>query len=144
MQQDLTIIIGIVGGIAVGLQSPIAGAMGQRIGGVAGSLIVHVSGTIFSSLLLLSRGGENIRDWRTLPWYMLASGIFGLVVLLAINHTIPRLGAAFSVALIIVGQLAIGLIIDHFGWLGVTQRPIDGARVLAVVLLLAGGYLISR
>lgn len=144
MQQLFTIIVGILGGIAVGLQSPIAGAMGQRIGGVAGSLIVHVSGSILSGLLLLARGGENIREWRSLPWYMLASGVFGLVILLAINHTLPRLGAAFSIALIIVGQLAVGMVIDHFGWLGVTARPIDANRVLAVGLLLAGGYLMSR
>ena len=33
----LVILIGVVGGVAVGLQGPIAGAMGQRIGGTASS-----------------------------------------------------------------------------------------------------------
>lgn len=144
MQQLFTIIIGVLGGIAVGIQSPIAGAMGQRVGGAAGSLIVHVSGAVLSGLLLFARGGENIREWRVLPWYMLASGVFGLAVFLAINHTLPRLGAAVSITLIIVGQLTAGLIIDHFGWLGVTARPIDAARVAAVLFLLVGGYLMTR
>ncbi|MBI5667530.1 MAG: DMT family transporter [Chloroflexi bacterium] len=144
VQQWFTILIGVMGGIAVGIQSPIAGAMGQRVGGAAGSLIVHVSGAVLSALLLVARGGENIREWRVLPWYMLASGAFGLILYLTINHTLPRAGAAVSITLIIVGQLVVGLVVDHFGWLGVPTRPVDAARVVAVLLLLAGGYLMAR
>lgn len=140
----LTALIGILGGIAVGLQGPIAGAMGQRIGGVASSLIVHVSGAIFSALLLWSRGGENIRQWRELPWYMLGSGLFGLILYLTLSRTLPRLGATAAVSLIIFGQLLMGMLIDHFGWFGVSLQPISGGRIVAVILLLAGAYLMVR
>jgi bacterial/archaeal transporter family-2 protein len=141
----LTYLIGALGGVAVGIQSPIAGAMGQRVGGTAASFIVHVSGAIFSGLLLLARGGENIRDLRTLPWYMLGSGIFGLILYLTLNHTLPRLGAIAAISLIIVGQLITGMLIDHFGWFGGAPRPVDALRLLAAGLLLVGGYLmVSR
>jgi bacterial/archaeal transporter family-2 protein len=140
----LTVLIGILGGIAVGLQGPIAGAMGQRIGGVASSLIVHVSGAIFSALLLWTRGGENIRQWRELPWYMLGSGIFGLVLYLTLSRTLPRLGATAAVSLIIFGQLLMGMLIDHFGWFGVSLQPVSVVRLMAVILLLAGAYLMVR
>ena len=72
----LIILIGLIGGVAVGIQSPIAGAMGVRIGATASSFIVHLSGMLLSAVLLFLRGGEKIRDWRTLPWYMLGAGIF--------------------------------------------------------------------
>jgi transporter family-2 protein len=140
----LTILIGLFGGVAVGIQGPIAGAMSQRVGGAASSFIVHASGAILSSLLLLARGGEMIHNWRTLPWYMLCSGAFGLVLYLTLAHTLPRLGATTAVTLIIVGQLMMGMLIDQFGWFGVSIRPIDGWRVAAVALLLAGGYLMVR
>jgi bacterial/archaeal transporter family-2 protein len=140
----LTVLIGLIGGAAVGIQGPIAGAMGQRVGGTAGSVIVHASGLIFSVALLLLRGGEKIRDWRTLPVYMLGAGLFGLILYQTINITFPRLGATIMVALIIIGQLAAGMVIDHFGWLGVPARPIDLTRVLGLLVLLAGGYLISK
>ena len=58
----LVILVGLMGGIAVGIQSPIAGAMGQKIGGTASSVIVHLSGLILSLILLVFRGGEKIRD----------------------------------------------------------------------------------
>ena len=140
----LTILIGLLGGVAVGIQGPIAGAMSQRVGGAASSFIVHVSGAILSGLLLIARGGEMIQNWRTLPWYMLCSGAFGLVLYLTLAHTLPRLGATTAVTLIIVGQLMMGMLIDQFGWFGVSIRPIDGWRVAAVALLLAGGYLMVR
>lgn len=140
----LTVFVGLLGGIAVGIQSPIAGAMGQRIGGTASSVIVHLSGLIFSMVLLLVKGGERIRDWRTLPIYMLGAGIFGLILYQTINVTFPRLGGTMMVALIIIGQLVTGIVVDHFGWLGVATRPIDATRILGIGILLIGGYLISK
>ena len=140
----LTVVIGIVGGLAVGTQSQVVGAMSQRVGGLAGSFIVHVSGAALSGMLLLARGGEQIRDWRGLSWYMLGSGAFGVVLYLTLSHTLPRLGATAAIALIIVGQLTMGILIDHFGLFGATIRPVDISRVAAVVLLIAGGYLMVR
>lgn len=144
LEIGLTILIGLIGGFAVGTQGPIAGAMSQRVGGTASSLVVHVSGAILSGLLLAARGGEMIQNWRTLPWYMLGSGVFGVVLYLTLSHTLPRLGATTAVMLIIVGQLSMGLLIDHFGWFGVSVRPIETMRIVAAILLLAGGYLMVR
>ncbi|MBI5301567.1 MAG: DMT family transporter [Chloroflexi bacterium] len=140
----MIVLIGLIGGVAVGMQAPIAGAMGQRIGGTAGSFFVHLSGMILSGALLILRGGEKIRDWQTLPWYMLGAGIFGVILYQTINITLPRLGSTMTVALIIVGQLLVGIVIDHFGWLDVPAHPVDAARILGVVALLTGSYLIAK
>jgi transporter family-2 protein len=140
----LVIIIGVIGGVAVGLQTPIAGAMGQRIGGTASSFVVHLSGMILSGVLLILRGGEKVRDWYTLPWYMLGAGFLGVVLFQTINITMPRLGSTMMIALIIIGQLLTGIIIDQFGLLGVATLHIDIPRLVGVVALLIGGYLIAR
>ena len=140
----MTIVIGLIGGIAVGTQAPIAGAMGQRVGGASSSLIVHLGGTVASLLLLIARGGEQINQWRVLPWYMLGCGGLGLVLYLAISHTIPKLGAGSAITLIIVGQLMAGLVIDHFGAFDTASRELDPSRLLAIALLLAGAYLMIR
>ncbi len=140
----LTVFIGLLGGIAVGVQGPIANAMSQRVGSATSSFVVHISGAILSALLLLARGGESIQNWRSLSWYMLGSGAFGLILYLTITHTLPRLGATTAVTLIIVGQLLMGMLIDQFGWFGVAVRPVDGWRMAAVALLFAGGYLMVK
>src|SRR5512141_1912127 len=140
----VTVLIGILGGLAVGMQGPIATQMGQRVGSASSSFIVHVSGAFLSGALLLTRGGENIQNWRSLSWYMLGSGFFGVVLYLTINHTMPRLGAATALALIIVGQLAVGIVVDHFGLFGSAVRQLDAFRAAGLVLLIAGGYLVVR
>jgi len=139
----LTFVIGLIGGVGVGIQSPLAGIMGQRVGGAAGSLIVHLSGTILSAALLIARRGENISDWRALPPYMFLLGAFGLLLYLTISYTLPRVGAGAAVTLIILGQLGVGMVIDHFGWFS-AARPIDGTRIIAAVLLVIGGYLMVK
>jgi len=138
------ILIGLVGGAAIGFQSPLAGVISQRLGGTAGSLFVHLSGALFSAALLLLRGGENFRSWRNLPWYVFTVGVFGLILYQTIAVTLPRLGSATMITLIIIGQILVGMLIDHFGWLGMTVHPISFTRVLGVLLLILGGYLIAR
>ena len=140
----VTVLIGILGGVAVGMQGPIAAQMGQRVGSAASSFVVHVSGAFLSGALLLISGGENIQNWRSLSWYMLGSGLFGVVLYLTINHTMPRLGATTALALIIIGQLAMGILIDHFGLFGTAVRQLDVWRVAGLVLLMAGGYFVIR
>lgn len=140
----VTVAVGIFGGLCVGLQGPIATQIGRRLGSTASSFVVHVSGTVLSGLLLLARRGENIQNWRSLSWYMLGSGLFGLLLYLSINHTMPRLGAATALALIIIGQLTVGLVVDHFGLFDSAVRHVDAWRMAGVALLLAGGYLVMR
>ena len=140
----LTVLIGILGGVAVGMQGPIAAQMGQRVGSAASSFVVHVSGAFLSGVLLLTRSGENLQNWRSLSWYMLGSGFFGVVLYLTINHTMPRLGATTALALIIIGQLAMGILIDHFGLFGTAIRQLDNWRVVGLVFLIVGGYYVIR
>jgi bacterial/archaeal transporter family-2 protein len=140
----LVIFIGLIAGVAVGIQGPIAGSMSQRIGASAGSFIVHLSGLILSGILVILQGGQNVRDWLRLPWYMLGAGVFGVILYQSINITLPRLGATLMVALIIIGQLSVGILVDHFGWFGVSVHPINAGRVIGVIVLLIGGYLIAR
>ena len=140
----VVVAIGLIGGIAVGTQAPIAGAMGHRIGGAAGSVIVHGGGLIASLILLTARGGEQISEWRSLPWYMLGCGALGLVLYLTLSQTIPKLGATSAITLIVVGQLLAGMAIDHFGLFEVVTRSIDLKRIIAAGFLVVGAFLMVR
>lgn len=140
----LVILIGLLGGVAVGFQTPISGAIGGRIGAASSSFIIHLGGLIATTILLVARGGEKIRDWTTIPWYMLGAGVFGLVLFLTTTVTLPRVGGAMMVVLIVIGQLSVGLLIDHFGLLGVIPRPVDWPRLAGAAVLVLGAYLVSR
>ena len=137
----LIILIGLAGGIAVGLQSPLASMMSQRLGTLESIFIVHAGGALIALIPLLVYGGGKLGQWRSVPWYALLAGVFGLVVIGAISYMIPRIGVAGSIITVVAGQLLVGTILDQFGWLGAMQRPLDATRLLGLGVVLIGVWL---
>lgn len=137
----LIILVGLVGGVAVGLQSPLASMMSQRLGTLESIFIVHVGGALIALIPLLFLGGGKLSQWRSLPWYALLAGVFGLVVIGAVSYMIPRIGVAGSIITVVSGQLLVGALLDHFGWLGASVRPLDPARLIGLVVLFIGVWL---
>jgi transporter family-2 protein len=137
----LIIFIGLAGGVAVGLQSPMASMITQRLGVFESIFIVHIGGALAALVPLLFIGGGKLGSWRSVPWYALGAGIFGLMVIGAISYMIPRVGVAASIITLVAGQLLVGTILDHFGLLGAAQRTVDIPRAIGLIVVLAGVWL---
>src|SRR5512141_1123771 len=133
----LIILIGLAGGVAVGLQSPMASMISQRLGIFESVFIVHVGGAIIALLPMIFLGSK-LSQWRSVPWYTLGAGIFGLIVIGAISYMIPRIGIAASITTIVAGQLLVGTILDHFGLLGTATRSMDVTRAFGLAVVLVG------
>src|SRR5512140_26391 len=140
----LIILIGMAGGVAVGLQSPMASMLTQRLGMFESVFIVHIGGALIALVPLLFYGGGKLAQWRSVPWYVLGAGVFGLIVIAAISYMIPRVGVAASITTIVAGQLLVGTILDHFGWLGAVERSLDATRALGLAIVLVGVWLTVR
>lgn len=138
------ILVGLAGGIAVGMQGPLASIMTQRMGPLESSFIVHIGGALISIIPLLILGGGKLGQWRSAPWYALCAGFFGLVVLTAVSYTIPRIGVAAAIVSIVAGQILLSAVLDHFGWLGAAVRPLDGPRALGLAVVMFGVWLTVR
>jgi bacterial/archaeal transporter family-2 protein len=137
----LIILIGLAGGAAVGLQSPMASMITQRLGIFESVFIVHLGGAIIALLPLLFYGGGKLSQWKSLPWYVLGAGIFGLIVIAAISYMIPRVGIAASIITVVAGQLLVGVLLDHYGLLGAPIRPLDWTRAFGLAVVLVGVWL---
>jgi transporter family-2 protein len=137
----LIILIGLAGGIAVGLQSPLASILSQRLGLFESVFIVHIGGAVIALLPLLFHGGGKLSQWRSVPWYALIAGVFGLVVIGAVSYMIPRIGVAAAITTIVAGQLLVATALDHFGLLGTAVRSFDATRVLGMAVVLAGVWI---
>ena len=137
----LIILIGLAGGVAVGLQSPMASMLTQRLGIFESVFIVHLGGALIALLPLLFYRGGKLSQWRSVPWYVLGAGIFGLIVIAAISYMIPRLGVAASIVTVVAGQLLVGTVLDHFGLLGAAEKSLDATRIIGLVVVLVGVWL---
>ena len=136
----LIILIGLAGGVAVGLQSPLASMISQRLGVFESVFIVHLGGALIALIPLLIYGSK-LAQWRSLPWYALGAGLFGLIVIGAISYMIPRVGVAASITTVVAGQLLVGTILDQYGWLGAAVKPLDVTRVIGLAVVLIGVWL---
>ncbi len=135
----VVILIGLLGGAAVGVQSPIAGAMGQRIGGIAGALVVHISGAVIAAAVLAGPGRSTHSRLAHPSLVYAGMWCFRGVALSNYQHHSAALGFHLHGHLDYSGTVHGGILIDHFGWLGVIQHPVTFTRLAGVLVLLLGG-----
>jgi len=138
------VLVGILSGVAVGLQSPLASMITQRLGMLESIFIIHIGGALLILIPLVFLKGGNLGDWRSLPWYALGAGSMGLIVVSGISFMIPRVGVATSITLIIAGQLVLSAILDHYGLLGVSIRHMNLPRLLGLAVVFVGAWLTVR
>ena len=132
------------GGMAVAIQAQFMGLMDRSIGNAEAVFITYCGGgVLIAGLLLLMRGG-NLGEWRSVPWYALTSGIFGLVIVGSIGYSVPRLGLVASMTILVAAQLLTGAVLDHFGLLGADPRPLDLSRIVGMGVLVGGIWLTIR
>ena len=136
----LIILIGLAGGMAIGVQSPMSSIISQRLGMLESIFIVHAGGALVV-LIPLFIFGSRLGEWRSIPWYTLGAGAFGLIVISSMSYMIPRIGIAGALITLLAGQLIVGSIVDHFGWLGVAQRAMDLPRIIGLIVVMAGVWL---
>ena len=76
------------------------------------------------------------------PWISWSGGLFGAFFVGIAIVMVPRLGAATTLALIVVGQMICSLAMDHFGLFGVPQHPVSLMKAAGAVFLILGVALI--
>ena len=79
-----------------------------------------------------------------IPWWAWSGGLFGAIFIGLGIVLVPQIGAGTFLALLVTGQMLASVIFDHYGWIGLAQRPIDLPRALGVALLIGGVILIRR
>jgi bacterial/archaeal transporter family-2 protein len=133
-------------GLAGAAQVAINGSFGERIGTLeATAFNIFVSGLILAVIVLVARGGfASVVDGLRQPAWLWLGGVAGAIVVGTITFAGPRIGALATIALLIAGQLALGVLIDAYGWFAVERIPVAWSRLAGVALLFAGALLVLK
>jgi transporter family-2 protein len=139
------VLTALVGGL-IALQAPINSHLGRSVGTFQASFVSFAIGTILlAAIASVAKGGMGqIGEARGLAWYWLTGGVLGAAYVTTVLVTVRSLGAGPVVAATIAGQLTASLVVDQLGLLGVPKDPITVGKVVGVVLLAAGVFLIVR
>ncbi|WP_421920082.1 DMT family transporter [Marinifilum sp.] len=135
----------------LGCLMPIQASLNAKLGSflkaplMAALVNFVVGGCILLVVVLGMRTPNNLlQAAKEAPLYAWIGGSIGAVFVSSIIFLVPRLGSALSFALIILGQLAFSLVIDHFGLLGIQVQPVNWGRIFGVLLILAGVLVIQK
>lgn len=131
-------------GAMLPIQFGINAQLAQWVGGSArAALVSFVVGALglLVAVLFAARGWPDRAG--DAPWWAWIGGLLGAFYVLGSIVTAPKLGATTLVALILAGQAVASLLVDHYGWVGFEEHPVNALRIAGVVLL-AGGVALVR
>lgn len=76
--------------------------------------------------------------FRNLPWWAWLGGVCGLYGLTVNIVIFPKLGSMQTALMPMLGQIGMGMLIDHFGWFRSTVHSFTMLRAAALALILTG------
>ena len=137
-------LLAVIGGVAVAIQASINGGLGKKIGTLEGSVVSFAIGTLALLFIVIFFGKGNIASVTTIPKWQLTGGLLGAFYVFAIILVVPKIGVAAGLTAVIVGQLIMSAVIDHYGLFGSRQIPFDYKRGLALILLFCSLFLFYK
>ncbi len=138
------LIMAVVGG-CIALQAPINAGLGKSTGSFAAATISFAVGTLLlAAIVTVSGKASGLGEVSHVEWYYLLGGALGAAYVFSALVLVSQIGAGGVAAATVTGQLTTSVVLDQIGFLGLEQQPITATRVVGVLLLLAGTYLIVR
>ena len=146
MDRSVAVVLTVVAGGWIALQSPINSQLGRHVGALQGAFVSFVIGSVVLLIAAaLARGGlGTIGNVRDVPWIYVTGGVLGAGYVTIALLAVRPLGTGGVIAATIAGELTVAVLIDQFGWFGVQQQVITPARVAGIVLLGLGVLLVVR
>ena len=140
----LLFVAALIGGLAA-IQPVINGRLGRTMGdpGLAALISVCTSTACMIIYVLITRPElPDAATVRAAPWWIWTGGFIGAAYVAISLAIVVRLGATTLASVILLGQLSAALIVDHYGFFGITKHEISVPRMIGVAMLIGGVALI--
>jgi len=134
----IPVCLAILAGIAATVQAALNSGL-ARSTGLAPALIVNTVVVLAGTILFWRvTDGRAVFHAPGVPWIFYLGGLGGFIVIGSLAFGFPRLGAGWTIALMVFGQTVAALTIDHFGWFGMAPIEISLKRVLGLLIVVLG------
>jgi bacterial/archaeal transporter family-2 protein len=140
-------ILPIVAGVAMSIQSGINAQLRSAIQyPLLAALISFLGGTLALVVLLFfsKQPMPGMSVYSGIEWYKFIGGFLGAFIVYVALISVQEIGAANMFVLIVAGQLLTAVLMDHFGILGMKQNPISIQKLLGILLVIAGAWLVNK
>lgn len=145
MTKTYAVLFAVIVGVFLAAQPPINAALGKGISPRTAALHSFLTGTLLLLIMNMLYGDlQHYKNIVNVPFIYWTGGLLGVGIVFFTIKIIPVLGAGAALSIFVAIQLITGLIIDHFGLLGVTRSPIGLLKILGALLVLIGAKLIIK
>ncbi len=132
---------------------PVQGVVNGQLGRVLDNVVLAtlISFVVGSFTLLLAffarknwADDSGLQRLPEVPPVLYVGGVLGAFYVTLVAILIPKIGVANTMIAIILGQVLLSLLLDHFGFLGIEARAINWQRILGASLVLSGLVLVVK
>lgn len=128
-------------GTFIPLQANINTSLATKLGHpIPAAFISFLVGTL-ALFILLSFSSYPLASLKKVigvPPHLLIGGLLGATMVGMALVIVPKIGVATMIALLVTGQLFFSLVIDHYGFFGLTRIPINSGRIIGALFMLIG------
>ncbi|MEM9328921.1 MAG: DMT family transporter [Bacteroidota bacterium] len=147
-QQLFPLLLALTAGIFVPLQTGANAFLTKGLGhGMLSTLIVFIVAALSSLMIVAFQRPAlpSMSHLSTIPWYAWGvGGVLGTAYIFILIYTAPRLGMATVVGLVVLGQMLMAMLMDHFGWMGLSIHAFNWKRMAGALLMIAGLLIIRK
>ena len=137
------LLLAALAGATMAVQGTLNAALSKVVGLLEATLVVMAVGALTTLLALypLGLGKGNILKLGTTPWYTLGGGVLIVLITYGVAASIPKVGVANATTAIVAAQVSAALFIDHFGFFGMEAISFSWWRLVGLVFLAGGTYI---
>lgn len=129
------IILAVMGGAFLSIQAAINGQLGSKVGVFKSAFLTFSVGALITALLIFFFEPQHAVTLLDVPKWQLLGAFCGVPYIVIMVLAVQRIGTAVATVAVIFGQLAMSMLIDHFGWLGNEAIHFSATRLGAVICL---------
>lgn len=139
-------ILMIFAGIGIPIMAALNSGLGLKLQNPALATIILVIVALFSALavMFVTPGQLSISLPKTTPLYFYMAGILFIFYISTISWVAPKFGFGNAITFVLLGQLISMCVIDHFSLFNAVQYSFSWQRVLGILLMISGIYLIVK
>lgn len=139
----LAVIAGAVLPLQAGLNVQLGKSVQQPIFAAFASFVVGSVGLLIY-LFVIKFDFTTMAQVKSVSPVVWLAGILGAFYVAAVIILAPKLGTALTFSLVVGGQMAVSLVLDHYGLLGLPVKHINWQRMLGVAFLITGVLMIRK
>ena len=133
----LTAAIGFALATQTAINSQLRQALNSPIQAAFASFLI---GTLCLLFLVIfeSASRPSLQQLQSIPIWLWCGGLLGVYSISISIYAAPKLGFLTFTGLVLLGQIIMSMLLDHFGFLGVDKNPVHWQRLLGAGFIAIG------